>query len=247
MKLKNTTGPLILAMSLIAGCSSGQQGRNPQTGDRTKAGWITLFDGSSTDAWRSTVSDSFPKEGWKVKGDELIVLGPTDSTYAGTDIITKKEYSNFEFELEYKLSPHGNTGVKYFVVDTFPGHQGDYLGMEFQMLDDPDYTTEELGNNLGNHYTGSLYDLIPAPSQKIMHPAGQWNSIRIVSDGHHVEHWLNGQKILQYERGSDCFEALVARSKYSDLKGFGEMAAGHIMLQGHNSEAAFRNIRIKSW
>ena len=205
-----------------------------------------MFDGSSTDAWRSTTSDAFPSEGWVAGDNILTVLGKTDSTDAGGDIITKKLYSSFELELEYKLTTHANSGVKYFVVENFPGHEGNYLGLEYQILDDPSYSVDELGNDMGNHLTASLYDLIPAPKTKKMNPAGEWNKIRIVVKGNHAEHWLNGEKVLEYERGSDCFRALVARSKFKDLAGFGESPEGHIMLQGHSSEVAFRNIRIRS-
>ncbi len=206
-----------------------------------------LFDGSSTDAWQSVQTDSFPKQGWKIEGKELIVQAASGDIPAGFDIITKEQYANFELELEYKLTPHANSGIKYFVVKDFPGYEGQYLGVEYQILDDASYTLEELGNNFGNHFTGSLYELIPAPENKIMHPVGEWNKVKLLVNGSHVEHWLNGHEILEYEKGSDSFRALVARSKYTIYKNFGEAPRGHILLQGHNGEVAFRSIQIRSW
>ncbi len=231
-------------MGVLPGCSSANS-KDKQDSPR-KTDWVWLYDGSSTDAWRGTVSDSFPTSGWMQKGNELIVLGKTDSTEAGTDIITKKEYGNFELILEFKVTEHANSGIKYFVSNKFPGHKGEYLGLEYQILDDKSYTTAELGDDRGNHLTGSLYDLIPAPEQKKMYPAGQWNEARIVVDGNHIEHWLNGEKLVECERGSEQFRTLVAKSKYKKLKDFGELSQGHIMLQGHSTEVAFRNVKIRS-
>ncbi|MBN2639409.1 MAG: DUF1080 domain-containing protein [Bacteroidales bacterium] len=206
-----------------------------------------LFDGTSTDAWRSVSTDSFPQTGWEVNHNKLIVKAQEGNIPAGADIITVKKYANFILELDYKLTTHANSGVKYFVVDNYAGYEGQFLGLEYQIIDDDSYSEEELGNSYGNHKTGSVYELIPAPAKKKMNAPGEWNHVKLMVDCSHVEHWLNGQKMLEYERGSDAFKALVAKSKYTIYPKFGEAPRGHIMLQGHNGEVAFRQIKIVSW
>lgn len=208
--------------------------------------WVWLFNGTSTNMWKSFHSDNFPEQGWKVEGNVLTVLSKTETTPAGHSIITKAQYSNFELELEFKLTKGANSGIKYFVVNNFPGYEGQYLGLEFQLIDDKRHPDAKLGVN-GNRTTASLYDLIPAPKNKKVNPPGKWNKVRIIVDGCHVEHWLNGKKILGFDRESETFRSLVAKSKYKGFKNFGENLEGHILLQGHNDEVSFRTIRIRTW
>jgi len=231
-----------IVVTLIWGITGCQNSQNSSAKQEKKVEW--LFNGTSTDAWQSVITDSFPEQGWDVTGEILTVHAQTDTTPAGNDIITKAQYTSFELELEFKLTKHANSGIKYFVVNNFPGYEGQYLGVEYQIIDDESYTTEELGNNFGNHTTGSLYELIPAPKTKQMNPPGEWNQVKILVDGKHVEHWLNGQKMLEYERGSDSYRALVGKSKYHVYENFGESPGGHILLQGHNGEVAYRSIKI---
>jgi len=215
-------------------------------GTKNKSAWVWLFNGTSTDAWESISSDNFPEEGWKVIDNQLVVLPKTESFAGGHDIITKKLYSNFELELEFKLTEGANSGIKYFVVNNFPGKEGQYLGLEYQLIDNERHPDAKLGVD-GNRKMSSLYDLIApnADCPKVI--PGKWNNVRIVVNGNHVEHWLNGKKILEFERTSESFRELVQNSKYKNLSGFGEAEKGHILLQGHGDEVAFRSIKIRTW
>lgn len=210
-----------------------------------KSDWIILFDGTSTNEWKSLHSDKFPEQGWKVEGNVLTVLSKTETTPAGTDIISKKLFSNFELELEVNLTEGANSGIKYFVSNAFPGYEGQYLGLEFQLIDDAKHPDAQLGRN-GNRTMASLYDLIPASKDKKVNPPGQWNKLKLIVDGNHVEHWLNRKKILEFDRKSDSFRNLVALSKYKNFKEFGEIPEGRILLQGHSDQVSFRKIRIRN-
>jgi hypothetical protein len=236
---------LILTVLGFAGFQSFSTTQSKKSKPK-KSDWVWLFDGTSTKAWRSTTSDKFPGHGWTVANTELTVLAKTDSTPGGKDLITKEQYSNFELEVEFKLTKLANSGIKYFVVDNYPGYEGEYLGLEYQLVDDVRHT-DEMAEREKNRRMASLYYLIPAPESKKINPPGEWNKARIISDGKYVEHWLNGRKMLEYERGSESFRALVAESKYHKYKNFGEAPQGHILLQGHNDEVSFRAIRIRTW
>ncbi len=217
---------------------------NTLTQKEQKEGWQLLFDGKSTTAWTGTKGKGFPEKGWVVEDGILTVLGSSGGDHAsGGDIITKDQYGNFELSLEFKIPKGANSGIKYFVVDDFPGHKGDYLGLEYQIIDDKNHADAKLGVN-GNRTMASLYDLISAKNKKVK-SVGEWNQASIIVRGDHVEHWLNGSKVLEYERGSDQFRKLVEASKYKDLKGFGEMPIGHILLQGHGDTVHYRNIKIR--
>ncbi len=208
-------------------------------------GWQLLFDGKSTDAWTGTKGKGFPEKGWVVEDGVLTVLGSTGDDHAsGGDIITKDQYGDFELSLEFKIPEGANSGIKYFVVNDFPGHQGDYLGLEYQIIDDANHADAKLGVN-GNRTIASLYDMIPAKNKQAK-PVGEWNQAKIIVRGDHVEHWLNGRKVLEFERGSDHFRKLVEASKYNNLKGFGEMPEGHILLQGHGDTVHYKNIKIRN-
>ncbi len=218
---------------------------NTLTQKEQKEGWQLLFDGTSTDAWTGTKGQGFPENGWQIEDGVLTVLGSAGDDHAsGGDIITKNQYGDFELSLDFKIPEGANSGIKYFVVNNFPGHQGDYLGLEYQIIDDKNHPDAKLGVN-GNRTIASLYDLIPAKNKKAK-PVGEWNHAKIMVKGDHVEHWLNGHKVLEYERGSDQFRKLVEASKYKDLKGFGEMPVGHILLQGHGDTVHYKNIKIKN-
>jgi hypothetical protein len=213
---------------------------------REKAqGWRLLFNGSSTEEWTGAKGPGFPAKGWVIKDGMLTVLGAAGGDHAsGGDIITKEQYGNFELFLEFQIPPGANSGIKYLVVNNFPQQPGNYLGPEYQIIDDDQHADAKLGVN-GNRTLGSLYDLIPAQNKKA-NPVGQWNQVRIIVNGNHVEHWLNGSKVVEYERGSRDFRKLVAASKYKDLAGFGEMPKGHLLLQGHGDTVYYRNIKIRN-
>jgi len=208
--------------------------------------WTWLFDGSSTDSWRDTKTRNFPEKGWVVEEGVLTVLGETEEREGGHDIITKERYGNFELVLEVNLSEGANSGIKYLVTDDFPGHEGRYLGLEYQLLDNERHPDAHNGRD-GNHKMASLYDMIPPPEDLTIHPPGEWNRVRIIINGNKVEHWLNGEKVLEFDRKSLAFRELVSLSKYNDLVKFGEIDDGHILLQGHGQDVSFRNIKIRTW
>lgn len=220
------------------------QSMNTLSSTEKRNGWILLFDGKTTAGWRGAYRDEFPTQGWKIEGGELIVV-KSDGREArnGGDIITKEKYDNYELTLEAKLTPGANSGVKYFVTEILPKSPGSAIGLEFQILDDDLHPDAKMGKN-GNRTIGSLYDLIPARS-KNKRPIGEWNQVRIISKDNKVEHWLNGSKVVEYERGSPAFRALVAESKYKNYEGFGEAPQGHLLLQDHGDEVHYRNIKLR--
>ncbi|MGV3589838.1 MAG: 3-keto-disaccharide hydrolase [Adhaeribacter sp.] len=217
------------------------ENQNQLTTAEKSAGWKLLFDGKTAAGWRGVGKDAFPSGGWKIENGELIIL-KTNSGDArkGGDIVTTEQFSDFELTLEAKLTPGANSGLKYFVIE----QKGSALGLEFQILDDDRHPDAKMGKN-GNRTIGSLYDLIPAQNKQAK-PIGAWNQIRLVAKNKHVEHWLNGTKVVEYERGSPEFRQLVAESKYKKYENFGEAAQGPILLQDHSDEVHFRNIKIRT-
>lgn len=211
-----------------------------------EAAWTILFDGSDTDAWRDTKSEQFPEHGWVMEGDALTVLGKRNGQPGGHDIISKKRYGNFELLLEARLSEGANSGIKYLVTDAFPGKEGSFLGLEYQLIDNDRHPDAKKGRD-GNHKMAALYDLMPPPESLNINPAGEWNKVRILLEGNKVEHWLNDEKVLEFDRKSLAFRELVSLSKYRDLEKFGELEKGHILLQGHGNDVSFRNIKIRTW
>jgi hypothetical protein len=214
---------------------------NTLTSKEKAAGWKLLFDGKSTKGWRSFKSAPFPAEHWVAKDGALECVGGKKVT----DIVTEEQFDNFEFAWDWKMSEKGNSGVKYLVDEGMSQKGNDGIGFEYQLLDDDKHPDAKKGKD-GNRTAGSLYDLIPASKDKVLHPIGEWNESRLVVDGNHVEHWLNGVKVLSYERGSAEMKTRIAESKYKDIKGFGEVQKGHLLLQDHDSEVYFRNMKIRA-
>jgi hypothetical protein len=209
-----------------------------------KAGWKLLWDGKTTDGWRGAKLDKFPEGGWVIRDGVLIVVNSDGAeSRNGGDIITTKKYKDFELLVEFKITEGANSGIKYFVDPAFNKGEGSAIGCEFQILDDEKHPDAKLGV-AGNRTCAGLYDLI-APINKRFAGVGEWNRARIISEGNHVEHWLNGFKTVEYERGSQMWRALVAYSKYQVWPNFGELHEGHILLQDHGNEVWFRSIKIR--
>jgi hypothetical protein len=222
---------------------------NTLTEAEKQDGWQLLFDGTNLDQWRGAYLDSLPAKGWRVENGEIIVqeTGGAESTFGG-DLVTKAQYAEFELKFEFMLTDSANSGVKYFVVEHQPKPAGSAFGLEFQVLDDAKHPDAKKGRD-GNRTIGSLYDLMTAQG-KTVNPLGQWNHGHIIVKGKQVEHWLNGAKVIAYERGSEAFRALVAQSKYAapeyNKNGrFGEAEKGHLLLQDHGDEVHYRNLKIK--
>jgi len=221
--------------------------KNNLFGKEAEEGWKMLWDGKTTQGWKGAKLDDFPKSGWEISDGVLSVLasGGGESS-AGGDIVTTDLYSDFELKLDFKITEVANSGIKYYVDTELNKGAGSSIGLEFQILDDERHPDAKLGNHEGSRTVGSLYDLIQADPAKVVHPIGQWNQARIVSKNNHVEHWLNGRKVLEYERKSPEYLQLVKESKYVKWPNFGEADQGRILLQDHGDFVSFRNIKIRS-
>ena len=220
---------------------------NTLTPEEVADGWKLLFDGKTTKGWQSAKKlGSFPDHGWTVEDGVLSVnKGDGSESTNGGDIITDRKYKNFILKAEFKLTPGANSGIKYF-VDPFTNQgAGSAIGCEFQVLDDNLHPDAKLGVN-GNRTMGSLYDLIPAPKGVWeTYTIDGWQRAMVIVDGNHVEHWLNGHKLLEYERNNQMWNALVAYSKYKDWPNFGNAEEGYILLQDHGDHVSYRNVKIK--
>jgi hypothetical protein len=208
------------------------------------AGWKLLWDGKTTAGWRGAKRSDFPPTGWRIEDGLLKVLKSDGGEAAnGGDIVTIGKYKNFILKVDFKITQKANSGVKYFVDPGLNKGEGSAIGCEFQILDDERHPDAKFGVK-GNRTLGSLYDLIPAIASKKFN-INEFNTATIVVMGNHVEHWLNGIKVVEYERNNQMWNALVAHSKYKDWPDFGNAAEGHILLQDHGDEVWFRNIKIK--
>ena len=221
---------------------------NTLTEQEKRDGWRLLFDGKTTKGWRRINQDRFPDHGWAVRNGELCALGHDGAeSENGGDIITEQKYSRFELSWEWKmLSVGGNSGVKYFVLEGLSDNDKHGVGLEYQILDDANHAWMLDGRMEPGDYrtVGSLYEVYQATNKK-MKPLGQYNQSRIVCTGTHVEHWLNGIKVVTFERGSADFRRRVQASKFKRFPGFGEAPEGHILIQDHGSQVCFRNIKIR--
>jgi 3-keto-disaccharide hydrolase len=215
-------------------------------------GWKLLWDGKSSDGWRGAKLNAFPEKGWSMEDGILKVeKGDGGESANGGDIVTIKKYRDFVLEVDFKITKGANSGIKYFVDPDLNTGAGSAIGCEFQILDDINHPDAKLGI-AGNRTLGSLYDLIRADAliygqdntSKRFNGIGKWNRARIEVKGAHVSHYLNGIKIVEYERGTQMWKALVAYSKYASWPAFGEAESGHILLQDHGSEVSFKNVKI---
>lgn len=227
---------------------------NRLTENEKRKGWRLLWDGKTTNGWRGAKLDHFPKKDWVIEDGVLKVMGigGGEST-GGGDIVTLQKFSNFELIVDFKLTEAANSGIKYFVDPDLNKGAGSAIGLEFQILDDHKHPDAKEGVK-GNRTAGSLYDLIRANNlsesnreEKRINGVGQWNRARIVVEGGKVEHWLNGVKVVEFDRHSQIFKALVEKSKYVDWPNFGQLPEGNILLQEHGDEVHFRNVKIREF
>lgn len=205
-----------------------------------QAGWKLLWDGTSNAGWRSAMGGAFPGKGWSIRDGILSVEG------GGGDIVTDRDYRDFELSVDFRLSEGANSGIKYALDG-----KGSSTGLEYQLLDDARHPDARMGRD-GNRTLGSLYDLIaarnlsdPSSPGKRINPPGEWNRAVIVVRGPHVEHWLNGFKVVEFERGAPAFRALVAQSKFAGRANFGDAARSPILLQDHGDRVEFRSIKLR--
>ncbi len=203
-------------------------------------GWKLLFDGKTTSGWKSAKGEVFPDRVFTVE-EGMLKVKKTQEGSGG--IITEKKYRNFELLVDFRITEGANSGIKYFVNRDETTGEFATIGCEYQILDDRLHP-DALKGVKGNRTLGSLYDLIPAPDDK-PYRSSTFNHARIVVRGNHVEHWLNDVKLVEYERNTPMWQALVNYSKFSNIPGFGNAESGNILLQDHGDEVWFKNIKIK--
>ncbi|MCP4262359.1 MAG: DUF1080 domain-containing protein [Planctomycetes bacterium] len=223
--------------AIAAGKSKARRKPNTLTDKQISQGWKLLFDGKTLTGFKGATDDKVLNTCWKVDNGQIICTDPSQRPEKlGGSIVTKDQYSSFDFRLDYKLDPdfekgHVNSGIKYFA---YPKTE---LGLEYQIYDHD-------AEVKGPHALADLYDILPA-KERPAKPRGRWNKVRIVSRGNLIEHWINGKKVLQFERGSEQFRDAVAKSKFKNRDKFGEAKQGYILLQDHGGGIAFRNIKIR--
>lgn len=215
-------------------------------------GYKMLFNGQNFDGWRKVHGTDQPNSRWKVENG-ILSVGSSDGSETGNDIVSTEQYGAFELVFEFKLTEGANSGVKYFVDEKYDSGGKSGVGLEFQVLDDEKHPDAKMGA-AGNRTLASLYDLIPSykidkdlkMDGRFIKKIGSWNQGRVVVlPNNTVQHWLNGFKVLEYERKSNIYNALVARSKYAKYEGFGAADKGHILLQDHGDNVSYKNIKIR--
>lgn len=249
-----------LMLTLFAGCQPSAEeadvamnadavtSPNTLTTAEEDAGWILLFDGASLENWRGYRKDHVPEAHWAIEDGTIhkIATGKVPvmddgQPIDGGDIITLEKFENFEFSFEWKVAPAANSGIKYNVVEEMS--DGNPLGFEYQVLEDEGHPDAKMGNGT-NRTASALYDLI-SPTNKAVNPIGEWNHGRIIFDGMHGEHWLNGQMVLEYDLGTPRMDSLLAASKYAPIENFGAKRTGHIVLQDHSDDVWYRNLKVR--
>ncbi len=256
--------PATCADAKVVRMQPAPKGANTLTSAEQDEGWVLLWDGQTTNGWVSAKNTAaFPSKGWTMQNGLLTMLPqkgiapdrtwfplpPEDEKLGGGgDIVTTKKYRNFIFKFDFRLTRAANSGVKYFFDETQNGGTTE----EYQILENV-HPDSDKGRD-GNRKCASLYDIIPANADSILKGIGQWNTGMIVAKGPHVEHWLNGKKVLEYDRGSEAFRAAVKNSKYANFgktadgkaQPWGEVPEGRILLQDHSdSTVSFCNLKIK--
>ena len=238
---------LLAALTLPA---FSQAAPNTLTPAEKAAGWHLLFNGTSGVGWHSTRGGAaFPTTGWKI-ADGMLTVTDTGGGEGGQggDISTDRHFANYELSVDFRVTPGANSGILYIADPTLnPGH-GSPAGYEYQVLDDALHPDAKRGEN-GDRTVGSLYDMIPAKGTadgtKPIHPVGEWNTARILVMGPHIQHWLNGVLVVDYDQSSPEFAAIVAKSKFHVYPNFTAMHDTPIVLQDHAFPVDFRNIKIR--
>jgi hypothetical protein len=221
----------LLAIALLTAVTvQAADEANRLSAEEKAAGWRLLFDGKTTDGWRSFKKTTFPSRGWVVEDGIL----KKQANVIGGDIITKDTFDNFHFQWDWRIPEKANNGIKYFITE----ERAEAIGHEYQMIDEATVKVKK-------DSTASFYDVLPPSDEKPLKPPGEWNHSRVLVQGDHVEHWLNGKKVLAYELGSEEVKAAVQKSKFKNVKDFATHIKGHILLTDHRDEAWFRNIKIR--
>jgi len=227
--------------------------KNELTENEKRKGFRLLWDGKTTNGWRGTKMDKFPEAGWEINDGLLCTIesGGAESR-GGGDIVTIDKFSNFELEVDFRITEGANSGIKYFVDTELNKGEGSAIGCEFQILDDNNHPDASRGT-ASNRTVGSLYDLITAKSysepnkKKRGANPGEWCKARVIVHGGKVQHYLNNIKVVEYDRHSQMFDALVAYSKYKIWPDFGQAEQGHILLQEHGNKVDFRSIKVREF
>ena len=242
-RLTAFTASAALAVAVLAEA----QAPNTLTPDEREQGFELLFDGQTTRGFRGLRQEAIAPDRWRVEGGVLEALAPKPGTpERNDDIVTLRSFSSFELRAEFRLSKGADSGIKYFLRPDASNDSGlSSVGHEYQVLDDAGHPDAKEGI-AGNRTLASLYDILPARADKPQRPIGAWNEVRIVVRGRRVEHWLNGAKVLEFERGSADFKAHLATSKHEVWPGYGEEKEGPILLQHHGGGTGYRNIRIRA-
>jgi hypothetical protein len=248
---------LALPLALLLACQGqGQPEANPEEGQgeatQAQGEWDTLFDGETFSGWRGLGRDSVPSGHWIIEDGAIrkvasgaVPTAPDGQPLEGGDLMTVGTYRNFELVFEWKVAAGANSGIKYNVSEAMSTEAPPVyaaLGFEYQVLDDDLHPDAQNGPN---RTAGALYDLVPPGTVKELRPVGSFNEGRVVFNGGHGEHWLNGSKILEFDLGTPAFDSLFATSKYLPVEGFADQRAGHIVLQDHGDDVWFRNIKIR--
>ena len=236
---------------------------NQLTATERAAGWRLLFDGRSLAGWRGLGYPGIPAGHWTVDDGAIkkvatskVAPGPDGRRPLGGDLMTLATFGDFELAWEWKISPGGNSGLKYNVSEALsggqpsnvlrpgtgsPGVSHSAIGFEYQMLDDDRHSD----GRLATHRSGALYDLLTPNDRKRLRPVGEWNHSRVVFVGNHGEHWLNGEKVVEYELGSRVMDSTLTASKFRSMPWFAQRRAGHIVLQDHGDEVWVRSVKIR--
>lgn len=230
---------LFLSVSACKKQPAAPAGPNTLTSQEQNDGWQLLFDGQSLSGWRGYLSDSLPGK-WVVADSAIHFIGKGEGT--GGDIITAQSFDNYELELDWKIGPCGNSGIIYRVVEDSTYDTVWKTGPEMQVLDNSCHPDAKNGND---RKAGADYALYPPEPETAVRPAGEWNHVKLVVNGNHVEHWLNGQKVVYYELGSPDWKKRVAASKFNEIPSYGTGKTGHIALQDHGDPVWYRNIKIR--